>query len=52
VQVAENGMKSSIEKLVGAENVKKLAEITGAKPGDLVVAVSAKQQIKAPKPPR
>jgi len=46
VQVASNGMKSSIQDLVGAENVKKLAEVTGAKPGDLVVAVSAKQQIK------
>jgi aspartyl-tRNA synthetase len=39
-------MLSSLEKLTGAENVKKLAEAAGAKPGDLVVAVSAKQQIK------
>jgi len=32
--------------LIGAENVKKLAEACGAKTGDLVVAVSAKQEIK------
>ncbi|PYT49395.1 MAG: aspartate--tRNA ligase, partial [Acidobacteria bacterium] len=37
---------STLEKLVGAENVKKLAAACGAKTGDLVVAVSAKQQIK------
>src|SRR6202021_210603 len=30
----------------GAENVKKLAEACGAKTGDLVVAVSAKEEIK------
>jgi len=46
VQVATNGMKSSVDKLISGENVKKLADVTGAKPGDLVVAVSAKQQIK------
>src|SRR5713101_40575 len=37
---------SSLEKLIGAENVKKLAEKCGATVGDLVVAVSAKEQIK------
>jgi len=37
---------STLEKLIGAENVKKLAEACGAKLGDLVVAVSAKEQIK------
>jgi aspartyl-tRNA synthetase len=37
---------SSLEKLIGAENVKKLAAACEAKTGDLVVAVSAKQQIK------
>jgi aspartyl-tRNA synthetase len=46
VQVASNGMKSSLEELIRSENVTKLAEVTGAKPNDLVVAVSAKQQIK------
>jgi aspartyl-tRNA synthetase len=39
-------MSSTLEKLTGAENVKKLAEACGAKPGDLVVAVSAKEQIR------
>ena len=37
---------STLEKLIGAENVKKLAEACCAKKGDLVVAVSAKEQIK------
>ena len=37
---------SSLEKIIGAENVKKLAEACDAKSGDLVVAVSAKTQIK------
>jgi aspartyl-tRNA synthetase len=46
VKVAADGMTSTVEKLVGVENVKKLAEACGAKPGDLVVAVSAKEQIK------
>ncbi len=39
-------MLSALEKLTGPENVRKLAEAAAAKPGDLVVAVSAKQQIK------
>ena len=46
VQVAGNGLKSSLENLIRMENVKKLVEMTGAKPNDLVVAVSAKEQIK------
>src|SRR5260370_34645224 len=37
---------STIDKLIGIENVKKLAAACGAKTGDLVVAVSAKEQIK------
>jgi len=37
---------SSLEKLIGIENVKKLVEACGAKTGDLVVTVSAKEQIK------
>ncbi len=37
---------STLEKLIRAENVKKLAGACGAKTGDLVVAVSAKEQIK------
>jgi aspartyl-tRNA synthetase len=46
VKVAADGMTSTVEKLIGAENVKKLADACGAKTGDLVVAVSAKEQIK------
>ncbi len=45
-KVAAEGMTSTVEKLIGAENVKKLADACGAKTGDLVVAVSAKAQIK------
>jgi aspartyl-tRNA synthetase len=46
VKLAPEGTTSTVEKLIGAENVKKLAETCGAKTGDLVVAVSAKAQIK------
>jgi aspartyl-tRNA synthetase len=44
--MATEGITSTVEKLIGAENVKKLAEACGAKAGDLVVAISAKEQIK------
>lgn len=46
VKLAAEGTTSTVEKLIGADNVKKLAESCGAKTGDLVVAVSAKGQIK------
>ena len=46
VKVAAEGLSSTVEKIIGAENVKKLTEACGAKSGDLVVAVSAKEQIK------
>ena len=46
VKVTPEGLSSTIEKMIGAENVKKLAEACGAKPGDLVVGVSAKEQMK------
>jgi aspartyl-tRNA synthetase len=46
VKVAAEGITSTVEKLIGVENVKKLAEACGAKTGDLVVAVSAKPEIK------
>ena len=46
VKVMAEGLTSTIEKLIGPENVKKLAEAAGAKPGDLVVAVSARQRVK------
>jgi aspartyl-tRNA synthetase len=46
VKLAAEGTTSTVEKLIGAESVRKLAEACGAKNGDLVVAVSAKEQIK------
>jgi aspartyl-tRNA synthetase len=46
VKVASEGTTSTVEKLIGADNVKKLAVACGAKTGDLVVAVSEKEQIK------
>ena len=46
VKMTVEGVTSTVEKLIGAENVKKLAQACGAKTGDLVVAVSAKQEIK------
>jgi aspartyl-tRNA synthetase len=46
VKVAADGSTSTVEKLIGAENVKRLADTCGAKAGDLVVAVSAKEEIK------
>jgi aspartyl-tRNA synthetase len=46
VKVAAEGMTSTLEKLIGLENVRKLAEACAAQTGDLVVAVSAKEQIK------
>jgi aspartyl-tRNA synthetase len=46
VKLAPEGTTSTVEKLVGADNVKKLADACGAKSGDLVVSVSAKQKIK------
>jgi aspartyl-tRNA synthetase len=46
VKLAAEGTTSTVEKLIGADNVKKLAEACGAKTGDLVVAVSAKTEIK------
>jgi aspartyl-tRNA synthetase len=46
VKLAAEGTTSTVEKLIGPDNVKKLAEMCGMKTGDLVVAVSAKEQIK------
>jgi aspartyl-tRNA synthetase len=46
VKLAPEGVTSTVEKLLGADNVKKLADACGAKNGDLVVAVSAKEEIK------
>jgi aspartyl-tRNA synthetase len=47
VKLAPESTTSTVEKLIGADNVKKLAEICAAKTGDLVVAVSAKEQFKS-----
>jgi len=46
VKLAAEGMTSTVEKLIGAENVNRLAERCGAKTADLVVAIAAKEQIK------
>jgi aspartyl-tRNA synthetase len=46
VKLAPEGTSSTVDKLIGSENVKKLADACGAKTGDLVVAVFAKEQIK------
>src|SRR5271169_4664169 len=46
VKMAAEGTTSTVEKLIATENVRKLAEACGAKTGDLVVAVAAKEQIK------
>jgi aspartyl-tRNA synthetase len=45
VKVAAEGISSPLEKNLGAETLKKLAEAVGAKPGDLIVAAAAKEQI-------
>jgi len=46
VKVAAEGNSSQLEKVLSAGGLKKLAEAAGAKPGDLVVAVAAKEQIQ------
>jgi aspartyl-tRNA synthetase len=48
IKVEGKNLSSSLEKLIGAQSVFRLAETAGAKltRSDLVVAVSAKQQIK------
>src|ERR1700733_2195513 len=45
VKVAAEGISSALEKNLGADGLKKLAEALGAKVGDLIVAASAKDQI-------
>jgi aspartyl-tRNA synthetase len=46
VKVTAEGISSPLEKNLGAEGLKKLAEVVGAKPGDLIVAAAAKDQIE------
>jgi aspartyl-tRNA synthetase len=45
VKVTAEGISSPLEKTLGAEDLKKLAEAVGAKAGDLIVAAAAKEQI-------
>jgi len=46
VKVTAEGIISPLEKTFGPEALKKLAETLGAKPGDLIVAAAAKEQIE------
>jgi aspartyl-tRNA synthetase len=45
VKVTAEGISSPLEKTLGAEGLKKLAEAVGAKAGDLIVAAAANEQI-------
>ena len=45
VKVMPEGISSPLEKNLGAETLKKLAEAVGAKVGDLIIATAAKEQI-------
>ncbi len=45
VKVTAEGISSPLEKNLGADGLKKLADGVGAKPGDLIVATAAKEQI-------
>ncbi len=45
LKVTADGVTSSLEKMLGAETLRKIADAAEAKPGDLVVAVTAKEQI-------
>jgi aspartyl-tRNA synthetase len=46
VKATAEGISSPLEKTLGADALKKLCEAVGAKPGDLVAAVTAKDQIQ------
>jgi len=46
VKVTAEGNTSGLEKTLGAEGVKGVVAAAGAKPGDLVVAVAAKQEVR------
>jgi len=45
VKVTPEGITSPLEKNLGTDGLKKLVEGVGAKPGDLIVAASAKEQL-------
>ena len=44
-KVAAEGVTSALEKNVGVEGLRQLAQTTGARPGDLIVCVAAKEHI-------
>jgi aspartyl-tRNA synthetase len=46
VKVTAEGVTSPLEKNLGADGLKRLAEAVGAKPGDLIVAAAAKEQVQ------
>ncbi len=46
VKIAADGITSALEKNLGAEGVKNLAAKVGARKGDMVVAIAAKEQAK------
>ena len=46
VKVTAEGITSPLEKTLGPETLKKLAEAVGAKPGDLIVAAAAREQVE------
>jgi aspartyl-tRNA synthetase len=45
VKVTPEGISSPLEKNLGADGLRRLAEAVGAKPGDLIVAAAAREQI-------
>jgi aspartyl-tRNA synthetase len=45
-RVTAEGITSALEKNLGAETLKKVAEAVGARTGDLIVAAAAKQQVE------
>jgi aspartyl-tRNA synthetase len=45
IKVAAEGVSSSLDKTLGADAIAAIVAATGAKPGDLIIAVSAAEQI-------
>ncbi len=46
IKVTAEGIASGLEKTLGIEAIRELADTVGGKPGDLIVAVAAKEQIQ------
>ena len=46
VKVTAEGVSSGLEKTLGAEGLKQLADAVGAKAGDLIVAAAARKQVE------